>query len=252
MLRTPQPVHAPCVLAASADTPPRTSGRGVVNRALRQVQPHVSRCHSSTQSACLTERASLRCRASPGLNFAIPLIESVAYKRSLKETTFPIHPQTAITRDNVHVQLDGAVYAKVEDAYRASYGIDSPNSASAMIYKVVYATRDEGKALSINSMSDTQDNESVPRGVSSLTLFEIGTLGASPGVVLRLLLRGVLDLGAAPAQRRRRALNALRAAQLLQLLWARAHCVRSSHGSHLITQRCVCTVLCTVLYSTVL
>ena len=36
---------------------------------------------------------------------------------------------TPITRDNVHVQLDGAVYAKVEDAYRASYGIDSPTSA---------------------------------------------------------------------------------------------------------------------------
>ena len=89
----------------------------------------MSRCHSSTQLACLTERASLRCRASPGLNFAIPFIESVAYKRSLKETTFPIHPQTAITRDNVHVQLDGAVYAKVEDAYRASYGIDSLTSA---------------------------------------------------------------------------------------------------------------------------
>ena len=43
--------------------------------------------------------------ATPGLNFAIPFVESVAYRRSLKETTFPIHPQTAITRDNVHVQL---------------------------------------------------------------------------------------------------------------------------------------------------
>ena len=82
-----------------------------------------------TVGTCLNRGASLRCRASPGLNFAIPFIESVAYKRSLKETTFPIHPQTAITRDNVHVQLDGAVYAKVEDAYRASYGIDSPTSA---------------------------------------------------------------------------------------------------------------------------
>ena len=26
------------------------------------------------------------------------------------ETAFVIYPQTAITRDNVHVQLDGAVY----------------------------------------------------------------------------------------------------------------------------------------------
>ena len=67
--------------------------------------------------------------AIPGLNFAIPLFESIAYKRSLKETTIPIHPQTAITKDNVHVQLDGAVYTRVEDAYKASYGIDSPESA---------------------------------------------------------------------------------------------------------------------------
>ena len=36
--------------------------------------------------------------ATPGLNFAIPFIESIAYRRSLKETTIPIHPQTAITK----------------------------------------------------------------------------------------------------------------------------------------------------------
>merc|ERR1719274_253046 len=71
--------------------------------------------------------------ASPGLNFAIPLFESIAYKRSLKETTIPIHPQTAITKDNVHVQLDGAVYTKVEDAYRASYGIEEPATAIAVL-----------------------------------------------------------------------------------------------------------------------
>jgi len=67
--------------------------------------------------------------ARPGLNFAIPFLESVSYKRSLKEMTIAIHPQTAITKDNVHVQLDGAVYTRVEDAYKASYGIDDPESA---------------------------------------------------------------------------------------------------------------------------
>merc|ERR1719337_850407 len=67
--------------------------------------------------------------AQPGLNFAIPFIESVAYKRSMKETTIPIHPQTAITKDNVHVKLDGAVYTRVDNAYNASYGIEDPVSA---------------------------------------------------------------------------------------------------------------------------
>lgn len=71
--------------------------------------------------------------AKPGLNFAIPLIESVAYKRSLKETTIDIHPQPAITKDNVHVKLDGSVYTRVEDSYKASYGIESPEPMIAIL-----------------------------------------------------------------------------------------------------------------------
>mmetsp|Transcript_121010 Transcript_121010/g.214055 ORF Transcript_121010/g.214055 Transcript_121010/m.214055 type:complete len:344 (-) Transcript_121010:89-1120(-) len=71
--------------------------------------------------------------ARPGLNFAIPILESVAYKRSLKESTIPIHPQTAITKDNVHVSLDGAVYSKVEDAYRSCYGVEDPDRAISIL-----------------------------------------------------------------------------------------------------------------------
>merc|ERR1719247_3126665 len=67
--------------------------------------------------------------AGPGLHLSIPGVESIAYKRSLKESTIPIHPQTAITKDNVHVQLDGAVYTKVEDSFKASYGIEDPEAA---------------------------------------------------------------------------------------------------------------------------
>ena len=67
--------------------------------------------------------------AGPGLSLAIPFIDRIAYKRSLKESAILIHPQTAITKDNVHVQLDGAVYTKVYDAFKASYGIDNPEQA---------------------------------------------------------------------------------------------------------------------------
>lgn len=67
--------------------------------------------------------------AQPGLSLAIPLIDRIAYKRSLKETMIAITPQTAITKDNVHVQLGGAVYVRVEDAYKASYGVENPENA---------------------------------------------------------------------------------------------------------------------------
>merc|ERR1719190_311062 len=65
-------------------------------------------------------------KAKPGLHFAVPIIDSIAYKRTLKETTIPIHPQQAITKDNVHVKLDGAVYTRVENSYQAAYGIENP------------------------------------------------------------------------------------------------------------------------------
>ena len=71
--------------------------------------------------------------AKPGLNFAIPIVEKVAYKRSLKETTIDIHPQQAITRDNVHVNLDGSVYTRVEDTFKASYGIENPEYMIAIL-----------------------------------------------------------------------------------------------------------------------
>ena len=64
--------------------------------------------------------------ASAGLSLAIPFVDSVAYKRTLKETTIPIHPQQAITKDNVFVSLGGAVYTQVVDSYRAAYNISDP------------------------------------------------------------------------------------------------------------------------------
>jgi len=72
-------------------------------------------------------------KAAPGLSVAIPFFESIAYKRSLKESTLPIHPQTAITKDNVHVSLDGAVYVKCHDTYAASYDVEAPEDAITIL-----------------------------------------------------------------------------------------------------------------------
>ncbi|MBN1412621.1 MAG: paraslipin [Spirochaetales bacterium] len=59
-----------------------------------------------------------------GMHILIPFIQTVAYKHILKEEVVDVAPQTCITKDNVQVEVDGILYLKVMDPYKASYGID--------------------------------------------------------------------------------------------------------------------------------
>lgn len=59
-----------------------------------------------------------------GLNFIIPFIDSVAADRSLKEQAVDVPEQSAITKDNISLHVDGVLYFRVLDAYKATYGVD--------------------------------------------------------------------------------------------------------------------------------
>ena len=61
-----------------------------------------------------------------GLNLLIPFIERVSYKHSLKEYANDVQEQTAITRDNVTLVMDGVIYTRITDAKQASYGVSDP------------------------------------------------------------------------------------------------------------------------------
>jgi len=58
-----------------------------------------------------------------GLNLLIPFIDKIAYERTLKEMAVDVPSQAAITRDNISLVVDGVLYLKVIDPYKASYGI---------------------------------------------------------------------------------------------------------------------------------
>jgi regulator of protease activity HflC (stomatin/prohibitin superfamily) len=62
----------------------------------------------------------------PGLNFLIPFIQRVAYKHTLKEQAIDVHRQTAITKDNVTLNIDGVLYLRIVDPVHASYGVSDP------------------------------------------------------------------------------------------------------------------------------
>merc|ERR1719295_967649 len=65
----------------------------------------------------------------PGLNILIPVLDKVKYVQSLKEITIDIPQQSAITKDNVAVHIDGVLYLRIMDPYKASYGVEDPQFA---------------------------------------------------------------------------------------------------------------------------
>ena len=80
-------------------------------------------CIVPQQQAYVIERLGRFDRVlEPGLTFIIPGVDRVAYKHILKEFAFEIERQTAITADNVPVEIDGTLYTRILDAKAASYG----------------------------------------------------------------------------------------------------------------------------------
>ncbi|CAG8477811.1 11311_t:CDS:2 [Diversispora eburnea] len=69
----------------------------------------------------------------PGLAFVIPFLERIRYVKGLKEICLNIPAQSAITQDNVTLELDGVLYIKVIDPYKASYGVEDAEYAVAQL-----------------------------------------------------------------------------------------------------------------------
>ncbi|KAL1306990.1 hypothetical protein AAFC00_005622 [Neodothiora populina] len=86
------------------------------------------------QTAWIVERMGKFHRIlQPGLALLMPVIDRIAYVKSLKEVALEIPSQSAITADNVTLELDGVLYTRVFDPYKASYGVEDAEYAISQL-----------------------------------------------------------------------------------------------------------------------
>jgi regulator of protease activity HflC (stomatin/prohibitin superfamily) len=112
-----------------------------------------------------------------GLNFIFPFIDKVSYNQSLKEHAYDVPSQSAITRDNISLIVDGVLYLKVLDPYKSSYGVDNYVFAVTQLAQTTMRseigkieldkTFEEREALNINIVSSI-NQAAEPWGVQVL------------------------------------------------------------------------------------
>ena len=61
-----------------------------------------------------------------GWFLAIPIVDQIRFVVDMREKALNIPPQSAITKDNVHVHVSGNLYCQFVDAEKAAYGSKNP------------------------------------------------------------------------------------------------------------------------------
>lgn len=61
-----------------------------------------------------------------GFFFAIPFVDQIGYVIDVRERAIDIQPQSAITRDNVSVEVSGNLFVQFTDPEKAAYGARNP------------------------------------------------------------------------------------------------------------------------------
>ncbi|MGF1671764.1 MAG: SPFH domain-containing protein [Balneolaceae bacterium] len=101
----------------------------------------------------------------PGFHFLIPFIDRAAYRQEMREQVIDVPSQTCITKDNIEVAVDGLVYLKVMDSYKASYGISDYHAAAVNLAQTTMRS-EIGKITLDDTFSEREKmNENIVREI---------------------------------------------------------------------------------------
>jgi regulator of protease activity HflC (stomatin/prohibitin superfamily) len=118
------------------------------------------------REVCVIERlGKFRAVLEPGFHILIPFFDRVAYRHEIREQCINIPPQNCISRDNIQIEVDGLVYIKVMDGYKASYGIEDYGRASINLAQTTM--RSEVGKLTLSQTFSERDrlNENIVREI---------------------------------------------------------------------------------------
>ncbi len=121
-----------------------------------------------------------------GPHFIFPIINQVRYKHSLKEFVLDIPEQVCITRDNVSVTVDGVIFFRVVDPYKASYGIN--NYTQGIIQLAQTTLRSEIGKLDLDKSFEEREtvNAAVVMAIDYIAITAQGTPQADNTYKLRM------------------------------------------------------------------
>ena len=111
-------------------------------------------------NVCIIERMGRYTKTlTAGFKFKMPILDVVTYAHSLKEQVLDIESQTAITKDNVKIKIDGVLYFKITDAFKASYEVNDPIRAMSLLAQT--SMRSEIGLLELDRTFEERDHLNV-------------------------------------------------------------------------------------------
>jgi len=143
----------------------------------------------------------------PGLSLLVPGMHRIRYVFSLKEEALMVPSQTAVTRDNVSIGIDGVLYVKVVDAHAAAYGVEDPHFAITQLAQTTMRSEIGKLTLDTTFLERDQLNTNIVESINAASVawgiqcmrYEIRDI-APPAAV-----RAAMEMQA-EAERRKRAL----------------------------------------------
>ena len=118
------------------------------------------------REACVIERlGKFKGVLDPGLHLLIPFVDRVAHRHEIREQCLNIPHQSCISRDNIQVDVDGLLYIKVMDPYKASYGIEDYLAAAVNLAQTTVRS-EVGKLTLGETFSEREKlNETIVREI---------------------------------------------------------------------------------------